>query len=1416
MRRCSDCGRDNAADARFCADCGHRLTEAFGGGRYVLERPLGEGALKRVHLARDTQSGALVALSEFKAEALDEGARERVRREAEALARLGDHPHVVAVLDHGEQDGRPYLVSPHLAGGDLAQRLAAGPLPVEEAMRIAGQLCDALAHAHAHGVVHRDLKPANVWLDAGGDVALGDFGLAVLADRSRITVDGAMTGTALYMPPEQAVGRTAGARSDLYALGVVLYEMVTGRPPFAGDDVVSVVSQHVNTAPARPSLHAPGLPAALEELILALLAKDPDERPPSAAEVRDHLRGITSGAPQAAPTGAGALVRQGRAPFVGRDEELRRLKAQIDRGAAGHGALVLLAGEPGIGKTRLTEEAAVYARLRGTEVLVGHCYESEGTPAYWPWIEIVRAFLGARDRGTLAETIPPQAVHVAQIVPELRERLPELPEPPVLLPDQERQRLFEGFAALLEAGATQCPLLLVLDDLHWADRPSLLLLEHVARRLRDSRLIVVGTYRDVELDRRHPLAGVLAGLRRERLYERLLLRGLSGDEVRAMLEAAAQHELDAAGLALAAALQRETEGNPFFIEETIRHLVESGRIFRREGRWVSDAADIDELGIPEGVREVIGRRLSRLSEACDRALQHAAVLGREFEFAVLAAMTDAGEDALLDALDEALEAQLVTEVGGGRSVRYSFSHALVREALYEELSLPRRQRLHRRAAEAIEQVHARDVDRHVAAIAVHLRTAGAAADPNRALDYSMRAGEAAAGMLAWEEAAAHWDAALEVAEDEGLVERRLELLQRVADTMYLTGLDLAKGISCLEDALSIHERQGDHARAAQTHGRLGIHLSTYPATMDIPRALAHFRAAERILAAEPESTALGVIYAGLASAASYGMNTEEGLRGAARAMEIGGRGGREGLWANATALYGYLRFCMGHLAEGRALMERAWETADRLNEPFAAFVAAWLRCASSSFVLDPREGIAWGRRERDRPRLAQAPIQRAILAAAELWCALLLGAPEESERLLPEASLETFPAVPALIALQRGDLAKAERLLAARIAIDGERGNLFLVQGAYFWLGRLRRVAGDPAGAVAAYRACLDVTESAGWKALDHGTLSEYAIALVEAGRLDDAGETLERVREIRGADEDHRGGSGRFALAEAVLAAAGGTPAPDRFDEADRIFAELALRWDRADALTVRARAELALGEHEAAVAHADAAVALLRELRAGTVWVERALAVRLQAQGVDPAALQTSIDAVAASVERERPGLVAGGDGGVTILFSDIEGSTVLNEQLGDAAWFEVLRRHNAIVREQVAAHGGQEVKCQGDGFMLAFPSPGGALACAVAIQRALEGEAADGVPLRVRIGLHAGEVIRDADDFFGRNVVVAARIADAARGGEILVSSALRDRLGAGAARDLDGGRLLSLKGLSEPQPVHAVAWRAAGVS
>ncbi|MGI8549880.1 MAG: ATP-binding protein, partial [Dehalococcoidia bacterium] len=468
-----------------------------------------------------------------------------------------------------------------------------------------------------------------------------------------------------------------------------------------------------------------------------------------------------------AETGASA----GRPPLVGRESERALLQERLKAAWAGQGSLVLLAGEPGIGKTRLAEELAGEARQQGVTVLWGRCWEGEGAPPFYPWLQVLRSYCERQSPLTLHAELGPGAADLAQLLPELRERLLDLPPLPQLEPESARFRLFEAVSRFLRNASQAQPLVVFLDDLHWADKASLLLLQLLTRDLGEERLLVIGTYRDTDLDRRHPLAEVLPSLRRAPRFERILLHGLSREEVERLLVSRVGHGPVATGRAkpasplpyqgpgLAEALWRETEGNPFFIGEVLRHLTETGRLRQTDGRWSVASGSIAELGIPEGVREVIGRRLSRLSDETNRLLTLAAVIGREFDAATLERVAVVDADAVDTALEEAETARVIDVLGKGG--RYEFAHALVRETLYGELPSRRRVRLHRQVGEALEQQYARSLDSHLSELAYHfLEGAAGGGDIEQAIDYARRAAEHALAQYAYEAAVGQYEAAL--------------------------------------------------------------------------------------------------------------------------------------------------------------------------------------------------------------------------------------------------------------------------------------------------------------------------------------------------------------------------------------------------------------------------------------------------------------------------------------------------------------------------------------------------------------------------------------------------------------------------------------------------------------------------------
>jgi hypothetical protein len=354
---------------------------SFANGRYEVKSLLGEGGKKKVYLAHDTTLDRDVAFGLIKAEGLDLEGRQRINREAQAMARLGDHHNLMPIFDLGEESGRPYMVQPLMVGGDVEALIADaedGRPSLEDALRISSEICSGLEFAHSKGIIHRDLKPGNVWLTDDGTIRIGDFGLALSIDRSRLTQEKMMVGTVSYMPPEQATGGEVTVQADLYSLGAMLYEMVTGRPPFLGDDDIAIIGQHVNTPPVAPSWHNQSLPQTLDSLIMRLLAKDPAERPSSAADVLQALEAIDlSDAAVAHEEGQGSLDSMSGGVFVGRPREMDTLKATFEETLGGHGKMVALVGEPGIGKTRIAQELATYASMRGGQVLWGRCYEGE-------------------------------------------------------------------------------------------------------------------------------------------------------------------------------------------------------------------------------------------------------------------------------------------------------------------------------------------------------------------------------------------------------------------------------------------------------------------------------------------------------------------------------------------------------------------------------------------------------------------------------------------------------------------------------------------------------------------------------------------------------------------------------------------------------------------------------------------------------------------------------------------------------------------------------------------------------------------------------------------------------------------------------------------------------------------------------
>jgi len=804
-------------------------------GRYRLDSELGRGGMGVVYRAEDLDLRRDVAVKVLTDAASTPDARERLMREARSAAAL-NHPHIVAVHDVGEDRGVPFFVMELVGGPSLG---AAPPSAFPEIVAVAIEICEALTHAHDHGIVHRDLKPENVLLAGGGPggrrgVKLADLGLAVPTSGVRLTQDGAIVGTVAFMAPEQAMGQSVDGRADLYSLGVVLYELATGRLPFTGDHPLAVVSQHVNAPVVPPRAVRPSVPRGLEAVILRLLSKDPAQRYASAAETAEALRRAldapASAADEEAPGAAIALLDAlARGRLVGRAEELAEARELWRRAREGRGHGVLVSGEPGAGKTRLSREVLIQAALDGAIVLSGACYEYEAATPYLPFAEAFRRW--AREQKSidaLRAILGDAAPQIAKLAPEIETRLGPFPERPVLPASEERLLFLDAVTRVFRAMAGARGLLFYVDDLHWADGGTLWLMGHLLRSLREERALLVASYREIELDRAHPLSKALVDWNRERLMTRIVLRRFKVEETRAQLSSLLGEEV---GEEFAQALQRETEGNPFFIEEVLKALIEQGAVRRESGRWKRE--EIGDLQIPQSMKEAIGHRLDRISPACNDVLRAAAILGKTFDFQELvAAVGDKGEDALLDALDEAASAQLLA---AGREDSFAFTHDKIREVLYEEMNPIRRRRLHLRTAEGLER-HRGRAPVAVEKLAHHYIEAG---EHERGLAFAREAGAEAERLHAYEDAIAAYGRAAECAEALGRQDEQAALEASMGKVCQISG-NMIAGLDHFERALALTK----DPRARASLQSMAAHSLV---TVGDPRGLDYVREALAVL-----------------------------------------------------------------------------------------------------------------------------------------------------------------------------------------------------------------------------------------------------------------------------------------------------------------------------------------------------------------------------------------------------------------------------------------------------------------------------------------------------------------------------------------------------------------------------------------
>jgi len=818
--------------------------------RYRIVDSLGQGGMGEVCLADDLMLDRQVALK-FLTCADETGSSDRLLAEARAAAAL-DHPFICAIYEVTAINDRPCIAMEFVRGETLERRLRRGPLPLAEGLRIAEEMAEALEAAHKRRIIHRDLKPANVMLTEGQHVKVMDFGLATRLPASDEFLDAAGTsptdivyGTPAYMAPEQIRGEPPDRRSDIFAFGVLLYELLSGTHPFSrvGVDatLAAILGEHFQALHDR----LPSIPASVGGVVERMLTKDPTARYQSFGDVRRDLRRVAVELAAPAITAPAITVdrtpRDDRGRLIGRDAERTSILDCMNHAASGRGGLVVLSGDAGIGKTRLAEEALDAARSRGWQTLVGRCSQQEGTPPLIPYIEALEAASRLMPVAMFRQAIGSSGPELAKLLPELHHLLPEMPAPLELPPELRQRFLFTNVREFFTRCSRLAPLLILVDDVQWADEATLHLTQHLAQHVAALPILVIASYREADsttsaakgtlqnlLDRARgrprgsldpeALKAALDELVGQGRARAIALKPFVEGDVRHMLAALANEDPPAR---VVRTFFQQTGGNPFFIAELFRHLNEEGRLFDIHKHWRRDL-DFDNIDVPASVRAVLERRVQRISAETQRVLTFAAVIGDHFELELLEAVAGIDADTLISALDEAERVRLLKGPSGRQDVTWRFAHQLICQTLTRTLSTLRRQRLHLQIAEAMERLDSSS-RAYTSGIAHHLYSAGhlvKAARTGRALT---TAGDAAHAVYATDEAVQHYHRALEVFQDAGDDEAARRAVQEVlADLLGLLG-DRATAMDhyvALSTALGAAGNQIERARVSRKMGAL--------------------------------------------------------------------------------------------------------------------------------------------------------------------------------------------------------------------------------------------------------------------------------------------------------------------------------------------------------------------------------------------------------------------------------------------------------------------------------------------------------------------------------------------------------------------------------------------------------------------
>ena len=916
---------------------------------YQIESTLGQGGMGVVYLAEDLVLRRRVALKFLNPElARDADARKRFLNEGRAAATLG-HPNAAVLYEVGTEGDDLFLAMEYVPGVTLRELLADGPLQWVEVLDTALEVLAALREAHGKGIIHRDIKSQNVRRTPDGRIKVLDFGLAKILGGSTITREGSIVGTVAYMSPQQVVGEELDGRSDLYSLGIVMYELLTARLPFTGDQEVAVAHALLHEDPITIRELSPEVPAELEHIVFKAMMKSVASRYQSAEEMaedltrfREHDRRRRAGIHEEVDLIANQDVFEARrerflAPLVGRGPMLDRIRGCLREARSGEGAAVCVAGEAGVGKTRLLQEIQQTGRREGARVIVSACLFGGSASSYFPFAEAFRhyfALRGVTSAAALQTFLFDRTPRLGGSLPVLNRflRFTFASNGPA-----SEEELWEVLDQLVAFIAEERPLVLVIEDLQWADEASLRLFHFLARRVPRRRLLLVGTYRPEEIvtepgGRTHPLPGLLQALSREERFERIELPRLRRDDVREILDRL--YPRHSWGDDFPSLLYRETEGNPFFLVEILKLLTSERVLEERESVWVLHTT-VDKISIPEKVFDVVMRRLGRLGPREREILELGAVEGDVFHSGTILRGLRIERMALLKALQFLEQVHHLIHAAGPH---YHFDHSKIREILYASIPPELRIEYHTVVGQFLKESFG-EAEEYAGIIAHNLLAAGLREE---AIPYLTSAAAGAARLFAHGDAIHYLEQAERVLHElnpqrppSEQVRLLVQIRERRGDEESASG-HYREALASYEMALQLDRAVGPRREAELTRavgsvqyllGRAAESQQAYD------RAIAQYESIEAQERARGESESLAVTFRELGKLHFFRGDLERSKRYIDEAIQVAERIGASRLKASALNNLAGIHYQRGELEESLACHRAALTIREETRDP---------------------------------------------------------------------------------------------------------------------------------------------------------------------------------------------------------------------------------------------------------------------------------------------------------------------------------------------------------------------------------------------------------------------------------------------------------------------------------------------------